>query len=299
MKEDQQQICILCGVPSYPALRERPDYEYSIATRLRYWRCTGCGLVFARPIPSELIPSFYKEYTTHERSSAVTYETFWKLMSFIAPTPRPTPGFRSGLRVPKDAAVLDFGCGGGGFLKDLRVQGFTSLCGYDFDPLAAAASLTGVTFLGSADELRRHRFDVITLNHVIEHVEDPVATLRLLRGLLNEGGLIYVRTPNSASFLARLFGTRWRGWETPRHLNIMNRSSLMRVIERASARADFVRTSNDMLAGMFVGSMNNVASGPVKKIGIAVGYAPVAWASWLLSKLSATSGEELVAAIRA
>jgi len=39
-------------------------------------------------------------------------------------------------------------------------------------------------------------FDVIFLNHVLEHVEDPVGFLRRLSGRLNHDGILYVEVPN-------------------------------------------------------------------------------------------------------
>lgn len=43
------------------------------------------------------------------------------------------------------------------------------------------------------------RFDVVTFNKVLEHVEDPIAMLRRARPLIKEGGFVYVEVPDGES----------------------------------------------------------------------------------------------------
>ena len=69
-------------------------------------------------------------------------------------------------------------------------------------------------------------FDVITLNHVIEHVHEPIKVLKLCHELLKPGGQLWLETPNIDSFGYARFKKNWRGLETPRHLILFNRSSL-------------------------------------------------------------------------
>jgi len=295
---DNGPACPVCASPVLPALQDRPDREYGVATRLRYWRCRGCGHVFAAPVPSELLPSFYASYSTH-RVEGIAYPGFWRVMRWLTPNRRPTAAIRGLPHLRRDAAILDYGCGGGALLNALQAQGFVSLAGYDFDPKAAARHLQGVTFFESESSLRRARFDIIILNHVIEHLEDPRAALQMLLSVLRPAGRIVLRTPNSESFLARLFGTYWRGWETPRHLNVFNRESLARLAASAGCGVVLLETSNDMLTGMFIGTMNALLRGVPKKLAIALGYAPACWASWIAEKLQRDSGEELVAVLQA
>jgi SAM-dependent methyltransferase len=76
-------------------------------------------------------------------------------------------------------------------------------------------------------------FEAATLSHVIEHVHDPVATLRACRELLAPGGMIYVDTPNIDAVGHGIYGRHWRGLETPRHLVLFTRASLRRALEQA------------------------------------------------------------------
>lgn len=125
--------------------------------------------------------------------------------------PRPAGGGR----------LLDVGCGNGGFLLLARQAGW-QVEGLDFDAGAVqTARSRGLEVHHGGIEVLDGRsacYDVITLCHVIEHVHDPVATLRRLHALLIPGGVLWLDTPNLASLGAVRFGPHWRGLETPRHL---------------------------------------------------------------------------------
>lgn len=61
-------------------------------------------------------------------------------------------------------------------------------------------------------------FAAVVLWHVLEHLPEPVATLRELRERLVPGGLLVLALPNAASLQARVAGDRWLALDPPRHL---------------------------------------------------------------------------------
>ena len=68
---------------------------------------------------------------------------------------------------------------------------------------------------------------------MIEHVPDPIATLKECARLLKKGGKLVLATPNQESMSHRTFGKDWRGLEPPRHLHIFSPSSLNRALNQA------------------------------------------------------------------
>ncbi len=52
-------------------------------------------------------------------------------------------------------------------------------------------------------------FDAIAMSDLLEHVADPVATLRLCYGLLKPEGAVIITTPNTDSLSCRLMGSKW------------------------------------------------------------------------------------------
>lgn len=236
-----------------PALLERPDREYGVVERLRYWRCQrpDCGVVFAFPLPNEsTLLGFYREYSTHGKGSPSS------LATWLAARHRRNQVDELGPPV----ACLDFGCGDGQLLAALREQGWTQLLGYDADAGArAAASSLGLQIVDQIEEaIAGGPYQLILLNHVLEHLPHPLETLRRLTTALAPGGRIVVRTPNAGSSLARLFGDDWRGWETPRHLHIFTAPSLRRLAAKleqsGELRAEALSSSNRMFLGIFHGS---------------------------------------------
>jgi|SRR4051812_2652847 SAM-dependent methyltransferase len=138
-----------------------------------------------------------------------------------------------------EGAVLDYGCGDGSFLVSAarRMPG-RKFFGYEIGDHPETRELAG----GAVTLVRgpvSHLFDVltpcrvITMNHVIEHLADPLDTLRKLREHLAPGGLLEGQTPAAASLEHRVFGTRWSGYHAPRHTVVFSRDGLRRFLERA------------------------------------------------------------------
>lgn len=300
--------CPLCGSPSHPVLRDRPDYEYGHAIRLDYHRCdaSGCGFVFAAPIPVEAIPGFYSDYSTHAAPDARTPpgRVQRALARLLPPVIARDRERYDGAWIPADPSlrILDFGCGNGRLLKRLGMRGFKHLEGFDADPKArAAAGAQGFEIHHDLDELSSsgRQFDVIVLNHVVEHLDRPVEVLQQLVSLLAADGVLYLRTPNTASLLSRAFGSTWRGYETPRHLHLFNARNIRHLVGRLPGVSAKIRTENALLQGMFHESL--VApfwrSAPGRGLRHAA-FPLVAWICVGLHAVGRTVGEELVVELR-
>jgi SAM-dependent methyltransferase len=128
--------------------------------------------------------------------------------------------------------ILDVGCGLGYFLSgvDPRWQRF----GVEISDYAAEkAREYGTIFHG---ELRRAKyedrsFDVVTLYHVIEHMEDPERELEEIKRVLRPGGFLVVGTPNFDSACARRFGEKFRMLHDWTHISLFSAESLRRLLE--------------------------------------------------------------------
>ncbi len=138
------------------------------------------------------------------------------------------------------ATLLDIGCGDGAFLGKMARRGWR-VAGVDFDPqaVAHAREVHGLDVaVGTAQSVLAsgRKYGMVTASHVIEHVPDPVEFLRQSRQLLERGGRIVLRTPNSESFGHRRYGQAWRGLEPPRHLQLFSRASLSACADRAGLK---------------------------------------------------------------
>ena len=116
--------------------------------------------------------------------------------------PRAIPGAR----------VLDIGCGTGGISVAFAKRGASvfALEPNDTHPLLmdltiARAAKAGVTLnplvaRGEAVPFGERSFDVVILNDVLEHVQDPRAVMGEAARVLRTDGLMYLSTPNKYSF---------------------------------------------------------------------------------------------------
>jgi SAM-dependent methyltransferase len=88
-------------------------------------------------------------------------------------------------------AVLDFGCGGGYLLNNLKCR---EKFGLEVNPIARQEALkTGVHIYENIFQIPDHSLDIIISNHVLEHVKSPLEVLSSLRFKLKpEGKIIFV-----------------------------------------------------------------------------------------------------------
>jgi len=98
------------------------------------------------------------------------------------------------------------------------------------------------------------RFDVVVLNHVLEHVQRPVDFLRDVERLLVPGGLVHIAVPNVACWEAVLRG--WTSYE-PYHLTYFDAKTFKKTIELAGLSCNSVRTY-DSFSGWFLAVLRTI-----------------------------------------
>jgi SAM-dependent methyltransferase len=121
----------------------------------------------------------------------------------------------------KTGLFLDVGCGVGCLLNCAKERGFTAQ-GVEISPWAAgfAREKTGLDVVtGSLEEAAYHSdmFDVVVVNHVLEHVPDPGTLLREIQRIVKPDGLVVVGVPNAGSIMARLAGAQWASLRPEEH----------------------------------------------------------------------------------
>jgi 2-polyprenyl-3-methyl-5-hydroxy-6-metoxy-1,4-benzoquinol methylase len=152
-----------------------------------------------------------------------------------------------GLRAAWRGRLLDVGCGDGAFLARMKSLGWETV-GVELDEKAAHIAKTKYdvdVFIGTLETagFADESFDAITLNHVIEHVGDPMELLCRCRKLLRKGGRVAVTTPNMESLGHRIFREDWRGLEVPRHLMVFSLRTLKQLASEAGLSIGTLRTS--------------------------------------------------------
>ncbi len=137
---------------------------------------------------------------------------------------------------PPPATLVDAGAGRGRFVAHAREAGYADATGVE--PSArgvdAAAARYGLTLQRAGIEdaaVAAGTVDAVSLWHVLEHVEDPAATLAVMHGWLRPGGVLLVGAPNLDSWQSRLAGPRWFHLDLPRHRTHFTARGLATLLE--------------------------------------------------------------------
>lgn len=240
--------CPLCGSTGAPVVLEAPDATPAGGRGLWFAvvRCDGCGLSYTNPRPNPAtIGRFYPpDYRPHRRPRKMGEPRAARpLLSRLLG--RPCNERRGTLPWHGRGRLLDFGCGGGGFLKRMADQGW-QVIGLD----AAVGAVRQVqeelglkALVGSLPhpELLPCSFDVVTMWHSLEHVHRPLAILREAYQLLVPGGKLVVAAPNIEGLPCRWFGPNWFGLDLPRHLTHFTPRTLDLMLRTAGFRVGPVR----------------------------------------------------------
>ncbi len=120
--------------------------------------------------------------------------------------------------------LLDFGSGKGKFAAAAVRSGWKVKCIETSVSRAAFAKevyrLDVSETVYSQGKVFDGNFDVITLFHVLEHLEDPKKTLdELIKHNLSEHGLLIIEVPNPKSWQARIAGKKWHHWDFRHHIS--------------------------------------------------------------------------------
>lgn len=104
------------------------------------------------------------------------------------------------LALPRTTRMLDYGCGSGLWLRAMRRKGFLELNGYDISENADAKRFLAAEEIDLLDraelDASRGLFGLVRLEHVFEHLVDPIGTLGLLRALLRPDGWLVMTFPS-------------------------------------------------------------------------------------------------------
>ena len=201
-------ICTLCRqgtIAVVPQFGELPR----VTSDCRPWRrggsiglCTHCGGI-QKPLDDAYrheLSAIYGEYVMYAQSGGAEQRSIDAAAGALAPRSEQIVGaFVAENAVPENGRWLDVGCGNGATLRAVsqRLPGWR-MVGSELDDRNrdTVEAIEGVDRLHTGDLASLDdTFDVVSLVHVFEHVEDPPAFLASLARLLREDGVILIESP--------------------------------------------------------------------------------------------------------
>ncbi len=248
--------CNLCGGIDFVDFLPAYSRSEGLQEKLRLVKCRRCGLVTLAPTPSwDQLSKFYPR----------SYYAGGPSEGLLARLADSLDSVRRGKPETKRGRLLDVGCGNGDFLASMATLGIEV---YGVEPSESGYAICKSRGLNVQNafldqtEFREEYFDVITINHVLEHVPDPSLTLRQIRRLLKPDGILIVQVPNLDSFAFRVSGAHYLHLDVPRHLSHFSKSTLVGLLKKEDfriVRIRFPSSSMAILESLFLGSRGDRA----------------------------------------
>jgi len=260
--------CEICGERERMRLGIRSNVQLSRTLALppgapvtTVFRCRGCRLVYCDPQP--------RGHSVEEVYGGVddyfTIEIDEQRLDWYRRVAERLAGYREG----RKGRLLDVGCGRGELVHAARQAGWDA---HGIDPdghfVEFARRRFGLTTVRAADlddaDLPRRSFDAVTLNGVLEHIPNPVETVRKAAALLAPGGVLFFEVPHgdvirfaAADLVLRAlqspFSTHLSPFHPPYHLYEFSRRSVRRLAAAAGL---------DLLAVRYFPGSNRFPRGP-------------------------------------
>tara|TARA_A100001035_G_scaffold242072_1_gene208359 strand:- start:767 stop:1624 length:858 start_codon:yes stop_codon:yes gene_type:complete len=226
--------CYLCGSTKQIKRRGKPRDNKS----LNVFECCDCGLVFLDSF-EHINENFYQESGMHD--SEIQPDTFedWLEESKIEDNKR-IEKHKSKINGQK---ILDFGCGSGGFLSKARKYA-SIVKGIELEKRVKNYWEGNIEIDFNLDKIIREKetFDVITMFHVLEHIKDPISTLKDISKCIKANGEIIIEVPSSEDALLTLYNCEpfqnFSYWSN--HLFLFNNNTLKKVIEKAGLKVNLI-----------------------------------------------------------
>jgi len=202
-----------------------------------YYQCKVCRHTHQENIPGNIARYYdtkeYYSFNDADSFTAAAKDSSKSILKKILGRTAAFKAFKKIKEVKKDSAILDYGCGAGHFVKELNDSGYSNARG--FDPfLAENIQYKNEWYLvNDLSLLKKKVWDVVTLNHVFEHLENPIQVLRSLQELLPTGGKLLLRFPVIDSYAFEKYKENWVQFDAPRHINLFTRKSIRIAVEKA------------------------------------------------------------------
>ncbi len=242
-------ICKATG--DFPLWRAR-NMRYASDELFAYFQCSGCGCLQIEELPVDL-DRYYKEEGGSclseqqgeapgvgsrgavlkgalRRAGAVLGAPDGIGTSFLDMLIKPAEynGWFARAGVTKKSMILDVGCGTGALLARIREDGFYNASGIDPFIKKDIRYDNGLEVRkGRLEQVAGEElFDLIMMNHSLEHIPDQFSVFANLARLISRDGTALLRVPVASSYAWEEYGTDWVHLDSPRNLYLHTEQSI-------------------------------------------------------------------------
>lgn len=317
--------CPLCGSRERATVYgDIPDFKYGVPGSWSFVRCARCGLVYLDPRLADPMRGYPATYSQHVPSRAPQVGAIGAFKAGVRQGILWNCGYRAAThrrwvivvgkicklipsikrralfdfllfpRAVEGGRLLDIGCGNGRFLAVMKMLGW-EVYGIEPDQSSArlARDLTGALIYRTLQEadFPSDFFDIITMNHVFEHIENPLWLLMECYRILRAKGKLGICVPNWKSLSHRFFRQHCYHLEPPRHVAMYEPRVLAMACRQVGFALESVTTTSVREAKVsFKKSWHHMKGTPPGPMLVRM------WSlfAWLMSFFARESGEEIV-----
>ena len=218
-------LCKICNKDEYKCILM--GYGYGL------WKCGGCVVVMT---VGKFDDSQYQSEKELEKQYIFQKELFEDCAKDIVKHFPITSG-----------KLLDIGCGLGWLVNQAQKMGFNAI-GIDSGKACIDVGKkylhANIKYCSLENFKSQEKFDLITLNHVLEHIEHPNIFLSKTKSFLKENGYIIVACPNINSLMFKIFRQKWYGLVPNQHRFQYSPKSLKFLLEKTGFKIEKVIINN-------------------------------------------------------
>lgn len=242
--------CEICGSNRINFLFEGNDKLLRIPGKFSLFECRNCKTIFLNPQPA---PYELEKYYSNEKYYSLKkidsnskklgiklllYKIYFDKRNkniFLRFLFSPLKFIMRGTVIIENLKLLDIGCGSGQFLYEMKILGL-DVYGIEpgkFDETGSKKYNLHITkgILEYA-KYKKDFFDIITMNHVLEHINNPNETISEVKRVIKKDGPFILSVPNSNSLAFWIFGKNWLALDVPRHLFNYSNKNLKFLLKR-------------------------------------------------------------------
>lgn len=223
--------CPLCKSSKLQSLFSCKD-QFATNEKFDIYKCQDCSFTFTQNIPDEKeIGRYYESpsYISHSDTNKGFVNHCYHIVREIML--RKKAKLINSLVDKSKTRLLDYGAGTGYFARIMQK--------YDWDVTAIEKSPQARNFskerfnfeMQAPETLNDYEegyFDVVTMWHVMEHIQHINEFWELLYNILDDNGIAVIALPNCMSHDAQHYGENWAAYDVPRHLWHFSPSTIMK-----------------------------------------------------------------------
>ena len=223
--------CPLCNGTDIAPLFTCKD-RFATNEDFEIYKCHSCDFTFTQKIPDEKeICRYYESptYISHSNTNKGIINKAYHIARHIMLQRKKKLIER--LTLLKNGRLLDYGAGTGYFANTMYNAGWDVIA-IEKSKKARELAMEELGFKifpeEQLKEIERNSLDVVTMWHVMEHIQDLDHMWEELYRILEETGIAVIAVPNKASYDAGIYKENWAAYDVPRHLWHFTPSTIMK-----------------------------------------------------------------------